>query len=69
MKERMQMLKRVIIIGLVALVGAAGGYAYYYYVGCQSGTCAITASPILSTFLGAALGGSLGMVAVEGRKS
>ncbi len=63
------MMKRIVIIGLVALVGAAGGYAYYYYVGCNSGTCAIAASPILSTMLGTALGGSLGLVAAEGKKS
>ena len=59
------MLKRIVIIGLVALVGAAGGYAYYYYVGCNSGTCAIAASPLFATLLGAAVGGSLGMVAAS----
>lgn len=63
------MRKRVLIIGLVTLVGAVGGYAYYYYVGCQSGTCAIASSPIFSTLLGAVLGGSLGMAAAEGRKA
>ncbi len=41
------------------LSGAAGGYAYYYYVGCASGTCAITSNPLNSTLYGALLGGLL----------
>ncbi len=47
-----------ILIG--ALVGAGLGYAYYYFVGCQSGTCAITSNPINSTLYGALMGGILG---------
>ncbi len=42
------------LIGLVA--GAALGYAYYYYIGCASGTCAITSKPINSTLYGAFMG-------------
>lgn len=38
------------------LLGALAGYAYYYYVGCASGTCAITSSPINSTLYGAVMG-------------
>lgn len=26
-------------------IGAVGGYAYYYFVGCQGGTCPITSNP------------------------
>ena len=43
------------IIGL--LVGALAGYAYYYFVGCASGTCSITSSPVNSTLYGAMMGG------------
>ncbi|MBP7389680.1 MAG: hypothetical protein KA841_04700 [Chitinophagales bacterium] len=48
---------KTIIIGMI--VGAAAGYAYYYFVGCASGTCAITSSPINSTLYGSMMGGLL----------
>jgi len=38
------------------LVGAAGGYLFYRFVGCKSGACPITRSPWLSTIYGAVLG-------------
>lgn len=41
------------------VVGALGGYAYYHYVGCNSGTCAITSSPVNSTLYGVFMGGLL----------
>jgi len=43
-----------ILIG--TLVGAAGGYAYYYFVGCQSGSCPITSNPWSSVFYGSIIG-------------
>lgn len=43
------------IIGVVA--GAIGGYLYYYFVGCNSGTCAITSKPLNSALYGALMGG------------
>ncbi len=42
-------------IGIV--VGALCGYLYFYFVGCSSGTCAITSKPINSTLYGAMMGG------------
>ena len=45
------------LIFLGVLVGAAAGYAYYYYVGCASGSCAITSNPFRSTAYGMLLGG------------
>lgn len=42
------------IIGV--LVGAVGGFMYYYFVGCQSGTCPITSNPYVSVFYGAFMG-------------
>ncbi|HNF49243.1 MAG TPA: DUF6132 family protein [Chitinophagales bacterium] len=47
----------LIIIGIMA--GAIGGYLYYKFVGCTSGTCAITSKPINSTLYGAWMGGLL----------
>jgi len=40
---------------LPVVVGALGGYLYYYYVGCNRG-CAITGNPIISTIYGAFAG-------------
>jgi hypothetical protein len=38
---------KLLLIG--AAVGAIAGYIYYATVGCVTGTCAITSSPINST--------------------
>jgi len=43
-----------IAIGVV--LGAAGGFAYYRFVGCSSGTCPITSNPWISTGYGALMG-------------
>jgi len=42
-----------------AVVGGVGGWLYWRYVGCSSGTCPITSSPIMSTIWGALMGGLL----------
>lgn len=42
------------VIGL--LVGAAGGYLYYYFIGCNSGSCPITSNPNISILWGAVIG-------------
>jgi hypothetical protein len=49
--------KAIIITGIGIIVGAIAGYLYYFYVGCASGTCAITSKPINSTLYGALMGG------------
>ena len=46
-----------LLVGI--LVGAAAGYAYYYFIGCNSGTCSITSNPVNSTLWGVLLGGVL----------
>jgi hypothetical protein len=51
--------KVLVITGLGIAVGALAGYGYYYYVGCASGTCAITSKPLNSTLYGAVMGGLL----------
>ena len=50
----MNMIKRIIIGGIL---GGFAGYLYYYFVGCYSGTCAITSNPLNSTIYGVVLGG------------
>jgi len=42
------------IIGAVA--GAVAGYLYWRFVGCNSGTCPITSSPLNSTIYGSVMG-------------
>ncbi|CAN5437558.1 hypothetical protein BH10BAC5_BH10BAC5_27330 [soil metagenome] len=46
---------KLTFIGVFA--GAVAGFLYYYYVGCASGTCAITSKPLNSTLYGAMMGG------------
>lgn len=38
------------------LVGTIGGYIYYRYVGCVSGTCPITSNPYTMIVYGAVVG-------------
>ena len=48
---------KLTLIGIV--LGAIGGYLYYHYIGCMSGTCPITSQPLNSTLYGAMMGGLL----------
>lgn len=43
------------MLGGLAL-GAVAGFSYWYYIGCNSGTCVITSSPVNSSIYGAVLG-------------
>lgn len=42
------------ITGLIT--GTIGGFLYYYFVGCVSGTCPITSNPYKMIFFGAIFG-------------
>ncbi|WP_313502557.1 DUF6132 family protein [Kaistella carnis] len=42
------------IVGI--LVGGILGYAYYHFIGCNTGTCAITSKPMNSTVYGMVMG-------------
>lgn len=46
---------KIMIIGVVA--GIIGGYLYWYFIGCSSGICPLTSSPIKSSIFGAVMGG------------
>jgi hypothetical protein len=37
-------------------VGAVAGWCYWFFIGCSSGTCAITSSPVNSTLYMAIMG-------------
>ncbi|HLP55379.1 MAG TPA: hypothetical protein VK151_10135 [Fluviicola sp.] len=51
------------------IIGMAGGYAYYHWVGCASGACPITSRPLPSILYGGLMGGLLGSAIQPSRKS
>jgi hypothetical protein len=51
--------KSILVTALGVVIGLLAGYAYYYFVGCNSGTCAITSNPLNSTLYGGLMGGLL----------
>ena len=50
--DRTFFLKRILPVA----VGSIFGYAYYYFIGCRTGSCPISGNPIVSTIYGAVLG-------------
>ncbi len=58
MKERiLKFIKREWLWFAGGAAGAVGGYLYWHFIGCKSGTCPITSSPVNSTLYGIVLGG------------
>jgi len=43
-----------VILGIS--LGAVIGFGYYYFIGCNSGTCPLTSKPLPSTAWGAVIG-------------
>ena len=60
--------KALLLTGIGIAIGALAGYAYYFYVGCASGTCAITSKPLNSTLYGALMGGLIFNIFVKETK-
>lgn len=54
-----KLIKRHWLTALGVVVGAIGGYVYYATIGCSSGSCPITSSPVMSIIWGAVMGGLL----------
>ena len=48
-------INRLTLAGVI--LGALGGFLYWKFIGCLSGTCAITSNPVNSTLYGAVMGG------------
>ncbi|MGB4329774.1 MAG: DUF6132 family protein [Tenuifilum sp.] len=48
--------KRVTYPVLAVAIGIVAGYLYYYYIGCNSGSCPITSSPWSSMGIGVLMG-------------
>lgn len=58
---------KLYVIG--AIVGALSGFFYWKYVGCLTGTCAITSNPLRSTFYFALMGSvAFGMFKKQNKK-
>jgi hypothetical protein len=52
-----KVLNRTFIVTFIAVIlGGTLGYLYYHFVGCSSGTCAITSNPFSSIMMGGVLG-------------
>jgi H+/Cl- antiporter ClcA len=60
--------KRYLPMMILAVVGAIGGYLYYRFVGCVSGTCPLTSNPYISTVYGGVLGALIGNIITPGKK-
>lgn len=52
MKEKRSIL--LYIAGIV--IGGIGGFLYWRFIGCASGTCPISSSPLMSTLFGVLIG-------------
>jgi len=48
---------KIMIIG--AIIGVVAGYLYWYFIGCNSGSCPLTSSPVNTSVSGGLLGGLL----------
>lgn len=57
---------KLVIIGVA--IGAIGGYLYYHFIGCNSGTCAVTSKPLNSTLYGGLMGGLFFSLFKKGNK-
>ncbi|MBU2444615.1 MAG: hypothetical protein KJ666_03445 [Bacteroidetes bacterium] len=48
-------------ISFAIIAGSAIGFAYYYFIGCYSGTCPITSTWYISTIYGGVAGLLIGL--------
>lgn len=56
-KDKFKKFIRTNYLSLIgAATGAIGGYLYFYFIGCESGSCAITSSANMSIIWGALIG-------------
>jgi hypothetical protein len=49
------MMKKILKFVTPILIGIAGGFLYYNFIGCN-GTCAITGNPVISSLYGGLIG-------------
>ncbi|NOY57396.1 MAG: hypothetical protein GXO75_00485 [Calditrichaeota bacterium] len=49
-------MKPFLKVGIGIFAGGILGFAYYHFIGCQSGTCPLTSNPFITTGYGAVIG-------------
>ena len=64
----MKLTRPMIISGAITLAGGIGGFFYWQQVGCLTGTCPITSSPVISSLYGGVMGFLLAGILTPGRK-
>lgn len=69
MEKRITIFKRNWTYLAGAVVGGITGYLYWYFIGCNTGTCPITASPTNSMLWGAIMGSLLFSLFKKGAKN
>jgi hypothetical protein len=52
----MKKINQISRLFLFTLGGIILGFAYYYFIGCRSGSCPITSSPYISSIYGGIIG-------------
>lgn len=52
--------KRWFRLGIFGVIGIAVGYAYYYYIGCMTGSCPLSSNPYIMMGYGLSAGLLLG---------
>ena len=65
----MTFIKKHLLVFAGILTGAVGGYLYYHFVGCTTGTCPITSNPLNSTLYGSIMGGLMFSLFQKEKKS
>ena len=55
----MHLIKKYGLVAAGILVGLSGGYLYWQQIGCVTGSCPITSSPVNSSLYGGMMGGLL----------
>ncbi len=56
----MKKINQISRLFLFTLGGIILGFAYYYFIGCRSGSCPITSSPYISSIYGGIIGFAFG---------
>ena len=65
----MQQKKNLIIKIAIIIAGIIGGYLYWYYIGCLSGTCPINSKWYWSSLYGGVLGFLIGSIFTRFKKT
>ncbi len=54
--------KKYILTIILTVIGLIGGFMYWKFIGCASGTCAIKSNMLLMTVYGGLIGGLFGNI-------